>query len=180
MLATTVLITGSIMYAGVRIFRQRKSKRTAIWLTQTDGSKQQGSAQIVESEEATTLATERAINTNYALASISLSLDLVAVTIYAPLRWVSMPMDMYNLATIFEQAYAGVFDSRRSVRILSVTTTVVILLLANQVVLVSLVQWLYFTYQKVGFDLRQRLGDMANTPAAAWGPGGAQYAPADA
>ncbi|RRR74378.1 MAG: hypothetical protein EI684_07245 [Candidatus Viridilinea halotolerans] len=168
MFATTVLITGSIVYAGVRIMRKRKGKRTPVWLAQSDGTTEQSYAQLVEPEEETALAVERDLNTNYALATISLSLDIVAALIYQPLRWVSMPMDIYNLATILDDAYAGFFDARRSVQILSATTTVLIFMFADQIVMVSLVQWCYFTYQKVRFDLRQRLVELANTPEMAW------------
>ncbi|NTV62629.1 MAG: hypothetical protein HGA65_03700 [Oscillochloris sp.] len=167
MFTTTILIAGGVVLAGTRLLWRRKQVRTPVWLIQQDGSRVKSYAMVVESDEAREASQERALTTSYRLSTVSLGLSLASELIIEPLKWLGLPIDIYNFALIVEQGYTGQYGPRRGAQLAAISIFVVTFILSDQFLMVSLIQWCYFFYRKAGFQLYKRLRYMAPTPAPA-------------
>lgn len=140
------LVAGSIVYAGVRSYRRHRRHSTPVWVIQ-DGRYVKTSATIVEKPDMERIA--RRINLNLNLATFSLGLTAAGVLIYAPLIIVSIPFNIYDAVTMFEDTWDMLLTKRSLGTVIVGSAVVAISLAADLHVIAAVVQWLYFLRQKL-------------------------------
>lgn len=163
MLTTTILITGGLVLGGARILLRRRQARTPVWLTQSDGSRLKSYALIVEQDEMAETRLAQEVDTEYALSTVSLGLSVAGVLVAAPIALLGLPINIYNLAAIVEQAYNGLSRQRRIAQLAAVSVALTVFTLSNQSLIVSCIQWLYFAYRRAAFKLGRLAGPVVVT-----------------
>jgi hypothetical protein len=151
-----IVVAGGIAYAGARTYYKRRQRRTPVWLFE-DGRYIETSATVVEDPDLNKI--ERRVNLNLNLATISLGLTAAGVILYAPLVIVSIPLNVYDAVTMFEDTWAMIVSKGRLGTVLVSSSLVAITLIAEMYFLASLIEWLYFLNQKLVLVLmRSELG----------------------
>ncbi|WP_129672997.1 hypothetical protein [Candidatus Chloroploca sp. Khr17] len=163
MVTATILITGGLIVAGTRILLKRRQVRTPTWLIQPDGSRVKSYAVIVESDEVTALSEERAIKTNYTLSTLSLGLNLASTLLFDPVKWLGLPLDIYNLGVIIEHGFS---DLRRSAQMVVIVVVTITLMISGQALLISSIQWIYFFSRKFVLDVQKHLRTLSTAERA--------------
>jgi hypothetical protein len=150
------LVAGGIAYAGARVYYRQRQRRTPVWLIE-DGRYIETSATIVETPDLVKL--ERRVNLNFNLAILSLSLAAAGVLLYEPLLLLSIPFNIYDAITIFEDTWTVILEQGRIGAVLISSSLVALTLATRMYLLASLLEWLYFLNQKlVLLLLRSELG----------------------
>ncbi len=121
-------------------------------------------ATLVEHEHVRLETLRREVNTDYLAATASLGLSVVGVLVFALIVIAELPLNIYTLSSIIDQAYDGIGLQRRTARFFALGIAAATVVFSSQFLVVACVQWVYFAYRKVIFDLGQ---PMVLMPAAA-------------
>lgn len=121
-------------------------------------------ATLVEQDHVRLETLRREVNTDYLAATASLGLSMVGVLVFAPIVLAELPLNIYTLSSIIDQAYDGVGLQRRTARFFALGIAAATVVFSSQFLVVACIQWVYFAYRKVIFDLGQPIVLM---PAAA-------------
>jgi hypothetical protein len=164
MLTTTILIAGGLVVAGTRILVKRKQARAPIWLIQRDGTRVKSYALVIEDKATTALALKQQVETSYTLATISLGLSMASDLLFEPIKWLGLPFDIATFGLLLEQVYDERHQARHGARLTAIGVFLVIFTAADRIVIITIIQWCYFFYRKVAFELQRQLEQVRPSP----------------
>ncbi len=121
-------------------------------------------ATLVEQDHVRLETLRREVNTDYFAATTSLGLSVMGLLVFAPIMLAKLPLNIYTLSSIIDQAYDGIGLQRQTARLFALGIAAATVIFSSQFLVVACIQWVYFAYRKVIFDLGR---PMVLVPAAA-------------
>lgn len=156
MLIVDVWIVGGVVYAGIKTLTKLRPKKSAAWLN--DGVQKTSAARRLETEseqlESRAIRTEKSLQRNFAVSSVSLGLTTAGALLYPPLGVASVPLNVYTSIPTLEQSYEFLLRKRRSVMPLVTSFAIMGTMVSGHYFWSSLIDWVYYYFKLLGRRLR--------------------------
>lgn len=138
----SLLVGGSVIYAGVRALLKQRRRQSFVWLKNPDGQSVRTTLTVVEPEDPA--RSERLAERSYTLATVSLGLTVAGYLFFGPLVLVGVPFTIYNLVVMLEPSFMTLLEHGRISLVAFGSVLVIGTLLTEQFLGASLIQWFYF------------------------------------
>lgn len=156
MLIVTVYIAGGMAYAGIKTFIKYRPKKSAAWLNETGRKTSAASRFETESEqlENRAIRTEKVLQRNFAISSVSLGLTAAGALLYPPLGVASVPLNVYTSIPVLGKSYEFLLRKRRGVMPVVTSFAVMGMMASGHYLWASLIDWMYYYFTSLGRRIR--------------------------